>query len=244
MVKEITLEKLAKIPTIIQLKTNKEIDNIGFYWNKTERNEFYILDPKTKEYEKITDGELPRAIREGYVWLKDNKHIIYTRDKDGDEQHNLFLFNIENKESFQLSETLEAQDIPEAISRDGNYLCFGSTRAGQMNLFKMNIETKEVVQLTDHKAPTVFGAVWNKDKWIYYPCNETDNLKNLDIWAVKEDSSEKKLVLHITADSREFVADASDDGMILAIESNAKGVKQVGILVTETNEVKWFGDNK
>ncbi|MFB0545180.1 MAG: prolyl oligopeptidase family serine peptidase [Asgard group archaeon] len=244
MSKEITLEKLAKIPAIIQLRTNKEKDKIGFYWNKTERYEFYTLDPKIKEYKKITDGELPRAIREGYVWLKDKKHIIYTRDKDGDEQHNLFLFNIETKESIQLSETPEAQDIPHNISPDGSYLCFGSTRAGQFNLFKMNIETKEVVQLTEHKAPTWFGAVWNKDKWIYYSCNETKNLKNLDIWAVKEDGSEKKLVLHVTDVSKDFIADASDDGMILAIESNAKGVKQAGILVTETNEVKWFGDAK
>jgi len=57
MAKEITLEKLAKIPTIMQLRTNKEKDKIGFYWNKTERNEFYILDPKIKEYKKITDGD-------------------------------------------------------------------------------------------------------------------------------------------------------------------------------------------
>ncbi len=244
MSKEITLEKLAKIPTIMQLRTNKEKDKIGFYWNKTERNEFYILDPKIKEYKKITDGELPRAIRAGYLWLNDSKQIIYTRDKDGDEQHDLFLFNIETKESIQLSETPEALDIPFAISPDGNFLCFGSSRAGQINLFKMNIESKEVVQLTDHKSPTWFGAVWSKNKWIYYSCNATENLKNVDIWAVKEDGSEKNLVFQVTDDSEDLVFDASDDGMILAIESNAKGVRQAGILMTETNEVKWFGDAK
>ncbi|MBA7531387.1 hypothetical protein ES705_23599 [subsurface metagenome] len=65
--KEITIEKLASIPTVMLIKANKDKDKIGFYWNKTKRNEFYVLNPETLEYKQITDGHLPKAIRAGFV---------------------------------------------------------------------------------------------------------------------------------------------------------------------------------
>ncbi|MBD3189064.1 MAG: prolyl oligopeptidase family serine peptidase [Candidatus Heimdallarchaeota archaeon] len=244
MTKEITLEKLAKMPQVRIVKTNKTKDKIGFYWDKTGRNEFYVLDPKTKNYQKITDGELPRAIRAGYIWLPDSNHIIYTRDKDGNEQHDLFRFNIESRKSEQLTETPKAEETPQDISPDGKYFCFTSTRAGQMNLFKYNLENDEVEQLTDHKAPVWSKAIWANDGWIYYSCNETDNLKNRDIWAVKEDGSEKKLILQVSNDSLEIVSDVSKDGKMLAVSSNAKGVHQTGILNRETDEITWLGEGK
>ncbi|MFX1536234.1 MAG: S9 family peptidase [Promethearchaeota archaeon] len=244
MSKEITLEKLAEIPQVRLVKTDKPKSRIGFYWDKTGRNEFYTLNLERKDYQQITDGELPRAIRAGYVWLPDNVHITYTRDKDGDERHNLYLFNIETKESIQLTETPKSEERPYDISPGGKDLCFGSTRKGQMNLFKLNFETKEVTQLTDHKAPTWRGAVWSKDGWIYYSCNETPNLNNQDVWAVKEDGSEKKLTLQVTGDSREGIVDISEDGVLLAVSSDAKGVNQAGILNTQTNEVTWLGTGK
>ncbi|MHA1304610.1 MAG: S9 family peptidase, partial [Candidatus Heimdallarchaeaceae archaeon] len=63
MSKKISLEKLASIPSIMMVEPNKNRDKIGFYWNKTKRNEFYILDLNTGKYNQITDGELPKAIR-------------------------------------------------------------------------------------------------------------------------------------------------------------------------------------
>ncbi|MHA1551784.1 MAG: hypothetical protein ACTSQC_07555 [Candidatus Heimdallarchaeaceae archaeon] len=49
MVKEITLEKLASIPSFSFISANNKGDKISFYWNKTKRQEFYILDPATLE---------------------------------------------------------------------------------------------------------------------------------------------------------------------------------------------------
>ncbi|MCG3221689.1 MAG: hypothetical protein H7641_09950, partial [Candidatus Heimdallarchaeota archaeon] len=52
MAKEITLEKLASIPTIMIVEPNKDRNKFGFYWNKTKRQEFYVLDPETLEYKQ------------------------------------------------------------------------------------------------------------------------------------------------------------------------------------------------
>lgn len=240
--KEITLEKLAAIPTVKIVETTKSKIKAGFYFDGTGRNEFYIIDLATKKYQKITDGQLPRAIRAGFIWMKDEESIIFTKDKDGNEKHDLYWMNIETKEVEQLTDSPAAQEMPYDISPDGKYLVFGSTRNGQMNLFKMNLETKEVEQLTDHRAPTWGGAVWSSNGWIYYPTNETTNLRNRDIWAVKEDGSEKQLVLQVSNDSEDTVADVTKDGKLLAIGSDAKGVSQAGIFNIETQEIKWFGN--
>ncbi|MHA1399864.1 MAG: S9 family peptidase [Candidatus Heimdallarchaeaceae archaeon] len=244
MSKKISLEKLASIPSIMMVEPNKNRDKIGFYWNKTKRNEFYILDLNTGKYNQITDGELPKAIRAGYLWLDDNLHITYTRDKDGDEQHDMFLFNIETRESTRLTETPEAQEVPSDISPNGKKLLFNSTRAGQMNLFAMDLETKNVEQLTKHKNPVWSQAFWSKTGWIYYSYNDTKNLNNSDIWAVKEDGSESKLILQVTDDSLDGVSDLSDNGKYLAITSNASGVNRAGVFNLETNELTWLGEGK
>ncbi|MHA1852791.1 MAG: S9 family peptidase, partial [Candidatus Heimdallarchaeaceae archaeon] len=101
--KEITLEKLAAIPMVKVVQTTKSKNKVGFYFDGTGRNEFYALDPLTKEYEQITDGHLPRAIRAGFLWLHDEKTIIYTKDKDGNERHDLYQIDTETKEVEQLT---------------------------------------------------------------------------------------------------------------------------------------------
>ncbi len=241
MTKEITLEKLASIPTIMLIKANKDRNKVGFYWNKTKRQEFYELNPETLEYKQVTDGHLPKAIRAGYVWLNDSIHVTYTKDKDGDEQHNLYLFNTETKESVQLTDTPKAQEIPIAVSPEGNNLLFASTRHGQLNLFIMDIDTKDVKQLTAHDKPTWGDAVWSKDNWIYYNYNDTYNIKNSDVWAIRNDGSEIKKLFSISDETNDQVYDVTKDGKFIAISSDKLGINQAGVFNTKTSEIKWFG---
>ena len=244
MSNEITLEKLASIPMILFMRTNNEKDKIGFYWNKTRRQEIYTLDLETSEYEQVTDGHLPRALRAGFLWTKDDKNFVYTKDKDGDEQHNLFLFNIEKKETIQLTETPKAQETPRDISPEGKRLLFASNRHEQMNLFLMDLETKEIQQLTAHDKPTMGTAKWSKTGWIYYDFNESLNFKNNDVWGIKEDGSEVKKVFSVSDVSNDTFDDINDEGTLLAVTSNQTGINQAGIFDLETDEIKWLSDGK
>lgn len=244
MTKEITLEKLASIPLVKLIKPNKAKNKVGFYWDESGQNEFYILDLKTYKWERLTDGELPRAIRAGYIWLPGDEQITFTRDKDGNEQHDIFLFNIKTKETKQLTETPDAQETPMDTSPDGKFLAFNSTRNGQMNIHKLNLETGEVEQLTDHKAPTWSEGIWSEDNWIYYSTNETKNLRNRDIYRVKGDGSKIERVLQVTDDSQESAADVTKDSKFLLVNSNASGVNQAGIYNIETKETKWLGEGE
>ena len=81
--KALDLDKLASIPSFYLVEADWAKRKIGFYWDKTGRLEFYVMDLATGKYERITDGELPRAIRAGYVWGRDNKTIYFTKEKLG-----------------------------------------------------------------------------------------------------------------------------------------------------------------
>ncbi|MHA1200395.1 MAG: S9 family peptidase [Candidatus Heimdallarchaeaceae archaeon] len=244
MAKEITLEKLASIPSYSFVTPNHKKDKVGFYWNKTKRQEFYILDPKTMEYEQITDGELPKAIRAGFIWLKDDVNITYTRDVDGDEQHNIYLYNTETKESTQLTDTPKAQEYPQDISPDGKKLLFSSNRHDQLNLFIMDIESKEVTQLTAFDKPVWSDAEWAENGWIYFNYNETYNIKNNDVWAIKEDGSEIKKLFTVSENSNDTFGSISSNGKLMSIESDHTGKNQAGIYNLETNEITWLGEGK
>ena len=244
MSKEINLEKLASIPMIMFIKANEEKNKIGFYWNKTKRQEIYTLDLKTSEYKQITDGHLPRALRAGFLWTKDDKHFVYTKDMNGDEQHNIYLFNIDKKESIQLTETPNAQETPRAISPEGGRILFSSNRHDQMNLFIMDLETKDIQQLTAHDKPTMGTSKWSKTGWIYYDFNESLNFKNNDVWGIKEDGSEVKKVFSVSDQSNDTFYDINDDGTLLAITSNHIGINQAGIFDVEKKEIKWLSDGK
>ena len=244
MAKEITLEKLASIPSYLFIIPNHKKDKIGFYWNKTKRQEFYILDPATMEYEQVTDGELPKAIRAGFIWLKDDIHITYPRDKDGDEQHNIYLFNTETKESKQLTDTPKAQDYPIDVSPDGKKLLFSSNRHDQLNLFIMDLETEEVQQLTAFDKPVWGKAEWSKNGWIYFNYNDTYNVKNYDLWAIKDDGSEVKKLFSVSDESNDGFNRVSPDGKYLAVLSDHSGLNRSGYYNLETDEVEWLGDGK
>lgn len=240
--KKYTIDILSKIPQIYLPTVSHSNDKVAFYWDKTGILELYTLDLKTNELKQVSHGECPRALRAGFVWTRDDKHLVFAKDKDGDENHNLIKINIESGRTEQLTNTPEHQDYAGDTSSDGKYLAMPSTRKGQLNLFRLDLESKETVQLTDHVNPTWGGFSWNpKYDWIAYNVNETKNLRNMDIWLVKTDGSEKKRIVSIKEGSQDIVVEWSKDGELLAFTTDANGVNQPCIYILKTGEIKLLG---
>ena len=240
--KRYTINDLSKIPQIYLPTMSHLKDKVAVYWDKTGILELYTLDLKTNEVKQVSHGECPRALRAGFVWTRDDKHLIFAKDKDGDENHNLIRINIESGRTEQLTYTPEHQDYAGDTSPDGKYSVIVSTRKGQLNLFRLDMESKETIQLTDHVNPTWGGCSWNpKYGWIAYNVNETKNLRNMDIWLVKTDGSERKRIVSIKEDSQDIVVEWNKDGELLAFTTDAYGVNQPGIYNLKTEEIKLLG---
>ena len=243
--KKYTIEDLSKFPQIYLPTPSHLKDKVAFYWDKTGILELYTLNIKTREVEQVSHGECPRAIRAGFVWLRDDKNLVFAKDEAGDENHNLIRINTETGDTEQLTNTPEHQDYPVDTSPDGQFILVLSTRKGQLNLFKLSIETKDSVQLTDHRNPTWGGFSWNpKDDWIAYNVNETKDLQNMDVWMTKSDGSVKKKIVCMNVGSQDVVVEWSEDGRLLAFATNANGINQPGVYDIQTGNIKLLGEAK
>jgi len=240
-----TIDVLSKIPQIYLPTVSHRKNKVAFYWDKTGMLELYVLDLKTNEIKQVSHGECPRAIRAGFVWTRDDRNLIFAKDKDGDENHNLIKINVESGKTEQLTHTPEHQDYAGDTSPDGKHLAMPSTRKGQLNLFRLNIENKEILQLTDHVNPTWGGLSWNpKYDWLAYNVNETKNLRNMDIWLVKTDGSERKKIVSIKEGSQDVVVEWSKNGELLAFTTDGHGINQPGIYNFKTEEIKLLGKQR
>ncbi|MCE7746982.1 MAG: S9 family peptidase [Candidatus Heimdallarchaeota archaeon] len=238
------IEKLARIPQFYMPSLNHSKDEIAFYWDITGRIELYVMNLSSGDYKQISNGEVPRALRSGYLWTRDNKGIIFAKDKDGDEKHDLYLLNLTTKEIEQLTNTPSFQEHVAHSSPDGKQLLFRSTRNGQMNLFSLDFETKEIKELTNYPRP-VIGALWSpQNDFIVFGYNDTENFQNGDIWIMEPDGSNQRKLLSLKIGSRDGVTDISEDGKLLAVTSDFEGNSRAGVYNLDTDEIKWFGDGK
>ena len=235
------IEKLSEIPYMRLRRQSKFHETISFFWNATGQSELYTLDPQTREIKQRTVGELNNA---WCVYSPDENFIYYGCDTGGNEKFAAFQLNLTTKKALQLSSSYEFDESPLDVSPDGKFLLLNSKRSLPNNLYKMDLGTKEVTQLTNQKNPFRGYAFWSNKDWIYYNSNETENRRNLDIWAVRADGSENHLLYRFTSDSQEWVLDLSKDGNYLVVDTNGKKTRQGGVLNLASNEITWFGNEK
>ena len=190
--------------------------------------------------QQVSNGEVPRSPRAGFRWGKNGYTIIFARDRDGDEQHQLFTMDLGNGEVTQLTSG-PGQHYPDRVSPDGRSLLFSSNRVGQMNTYVLDLETKDVTPLSAFSAPTE-PADWSADsRWIFLTGSESPDPLNRDIYRVERDGSNLHRIFSSGEGNSDEAARVSPSGRYLALTSNASGYYQPGILDLDTMEVRWVG---
>lgn len=139
----IPLAELARLPTFTYVRPSWARDKIAFYWDKTGRFELYVLDLVTRDLRRLTDGEAPRHLRAGFEWTRDDAAIVFAKDRDGDEQHNLWRIEIRTREVIQLNHDPKSQEYPGEVAPDNRRLAVISNRTGRLNLFILDLVSRE-----------------------------------------------------------------------------------------------------
>lgn len=235
------IEKLASLPKVIMPKLSHAGDKVAFYWDKTGRFELYVMDLASRDIQKITDGQAPKGIRTGFVWTRDDQHIIFGKDNDGDELNNLYRLELATGETTQLTEG-KSQEHAGEVHPDNSHLTVMSNKDGQMNIYRYNFADASLHKLTDFSAPA-FAGRWNKDgTWLAFDANESDNFKNTDGYIMKADGSEMQKRFSCEEGSSDGIVDWHPDGVHVAVASDHEGNERAGILNLESDEVRWFGE--
>jgi dipeptidyl aminopeptidase/acylaminoacyl peptidase len=244
------LKELASLPSFYFPSPSWDQDRIAFYWDKSGQMELYLLDLPGGDPRQLSHGEVPRSLRAGFIWSRDGKSIVFAKDRDGNEQHDLYAIDTQTGAVRQITDTPTAQEIPAEFSPDGEWLSIFSNRDGQMNLYKLrptgspngSPNGAEVTALTRFPNPITSGGAWSPDgEWLAFSVNETAELKNQDIYIVRTDGTDLRRVLQVKVGSLDTVLKWLPEGKRLAITSDASGVERPGILDIDTGEVRWFG---
>jgi dipeptidyl aminopeptidase/acylaminoacyl peptidase len=237
----IDIEKLARLPSFFMPEVSESRRYVAYYGNHTGVTELYVLDLKSGRSEQVTRGEVPRSIRYPVVWAPDERHIVIPKDTDGDEQNDIHVFDLKTRELSQVTNAPKKQEIPLDVSADGKWILFASNRKGQLNLYRVPLEGGDAEQISDYANP-IYHALFSPDgRKVAYIENESEDLKNLDVYVMDADGSDKQRVLRVREGSQDQVSDWSPDGRSLAVSSDASGIDRPGVLDLASGEVRWLG---
>jgi dipeptidyl aminopeptidase/acylaminoacyl peptidase len=167
------------------------IDNLMYkHWNEWVESipHPFLADCDGKELKNITDimeGEpfeapmKPSGGIEQFDWSPDSKIIAYTsRKKTGKEyaestNSDIYFYNIETKETKNVTEGMMGYDVNPQFSPDGKYLAWRSMErdgyeSDKDRLFVMDVQTGEKAYITEQFDNNVDDFCWGKDAEVIY----------------------------------------------------------------------------
>ena len=162
----IPLEELARLPSFLPPVVSWGSDKLAFYWDKTGRIELYVMDLVTRAVRQVSHGEVPRALRAGFAWDRSDRFLVFAKDFDGNEQHDLYRIDVEAGAVTQVTNDPTAQEYPIEFSPDNAWLTVVTNkrhpeapdRPGQLNLWKMRPDGSDYRPLTRYPYPAWGGA--------------------------------------------------------------------------------------
>ena len=245
----IPLEELCRLPSFFFPQVSWKGDRVAFYWDKSGRIELYVMDLATKAVRQVSHGEVPRAMRTGFAWSRDDRFIAFGKDSGGNEKHDLYKIEVETGKVIQLTNDPAAEEHAVQFSPDDEWITVDTNkrlpetpdRPGQLNLWKVRADGSEYVPLTRYAFP-VFGGLWSDDgTWISYVTNEDlSNLKNRDGYIVRSDGTGAKKIFSVRPGSQDTLGDWHPDGRRIAVTSDASGQNRAGTVDIETGAVRWY----
>jgi dipeptidyl aminopeptidase/acylaminoacyl peptidase len=245
----IPLEELCRLPSFFLPVVSWKGDRVAFYWDKTGRMELFVMDLATRAVRQVSHGETPRALRTGYVWTRDDKEIAFGKDTGGNEQHDIYVIDVETSAVRQLTSDPGAEEHAAEWGPDDQWLLVNTNKRhpdapdkpGQLNLWKVKRDGSAYVPLTRHAFPA-FATGWSKDgtKIAYVTNEDMTDLKNRDGYLIGPDGGQPRKAFSVRKGSQDTFGGWHPDSRRIAVTSDASGDNRAGILDTETGEVRWL----
>ncbi len=245
----IPLEELCRLPSFYFPDVSWKGDRVAFYWDKTGRMELYVMDLKTRAVRQISHGEMPRALRTGFAWSRDDREIVFGKDTGGNEQHDIYAIDVETGAVRQLTNDPGAEEHVAEFSPDDQWLLVNTNkrlpeapdRPGQLNLWKVKRDGSAYLPLTRQRFPAI-GTGWSDDgtKIAFITNEDPDDLKNRDGYIIDPEGKALRKVWSVRRGSQDTFGGWHPDSRRIAVTSDASGGHRAGVLDLETGDVRWL----
>ena len=184
---ETTADRYSDLPNA----SGRIVDNLMYkhwdHWVEEIPHTFYADYDGVKMGEgiDILNGEpyeapmLPFGGTEQLAWSPDSKSIAYTcRKKIGKEyalstNSDIYLYNLDTKETSNLTEGMMGYDVNPVFSPDGKYIAWQSMErdgyeSDKNRMFVMNLSTKDKIYVTENFDYNTDYLAWNDDNQSIY----------------------------------------------------------------------------
>jgi len=156
-------EALAKVKSVSSLSGSEAMDLLVFNWNRDEKWDVFLYDLSRDMISKVTsspDSSLfPRFSNRG-------DKIVFSRDRDGDENYQIYVYDLVSKTETQLTHDYKYYHIRPVFSPSDEKIAFLSNRGGkptQIFVWRKG----EFIELTRWSEP-IFVIDWLSEKEIVY----------------------------------------------------------------------------
>jgi len=241
--RSIEVAQIATLPSISGAKVSWDGTQIAYYSNHTGRWELYIRRIGETSDRLVGEGSQPESPRLAPIWSRDDRTIIFVKDNDGDENHQVYALDLA-EDSIRIIVGGEGQHLPVEVSPDNLWLTLTIVSSGkQRNLYLAPMDaSSELIQLTSYDKP-VFGGTWHPSgEWILFFTNTEDNLDNLDTYRIRPDGKGCERFFRRSIGSIDAYDHFTRDGRLLSVGSNHGGTWRPGVMDWDTAAVHWFGN--
>lgn len=246
----IPLEELARLPTLYHFEVSHGGERVAFYSDMSGRIELHVLDLATRTVTQLSHGEVPRALRSFFVWDPTDSFLVFAKDNDGDEQHDLFRIDATTGAVIRLTQDPKTEKHAVDVSPDGRWITVNTNARrpdspdtpGQMNVWIMRPDGSELHPLTSFAAPA-YGGRFSTDgtRIAFNSSEEPPSTRNQDGYVMNADGSDLKRAFRVRAGSQDTFAGWHPDGGRIAVTSDASGTPRAGILDLASGAVRWLG---
>ncbi|PSP78931.1 S9 family peptidase [Halobacteriales archaeon QS_1_68_20] len=236
---DLSLEALGSLPEFYHPIVSPVGDRVALYYDESGRNELYVLDADTGEYERLTDGEVPRDANWLKRWSDGGDRVYVHRDHDGDEQYDVLSVALDG--TVETVVRVDGQAVLRDVADDGRTLLYTSDQAGQPNLYRYDREADETTRLTEYGRPVSGGAFSPSGDRIAYRVNESAELNNLDLYVMAADGADARRLPVGSEGSEVGFGGWFPDGQRVLVSDDDDGLRRVGTYDLGEESVRWFG---
>ena len=247
----IDVRELWSLPSLYHPVLSHKRDKIAFYWDKSGRIELYVIDLATRAVRQLSHGEPPRALRSFYIWTPDDSALVFARDEQGNENHDLYRIDASSGAVMRLTNDPKSEKHAIEFSPDGNWLTLNSNarhpaapdKPGQMNVWRMRAGGSDLAPLTRYASPAS-GGRYSPDggRLLFNTDEEAPGTRNRDGYVMRADGSDARRIFRVKKGSIDLVHRWLPDGERVVVQSDASGIQRAGILTLSSGAVAWLGD--
>jgi dipeptidyl aminopeptidase/acylaminoacyl peptidase len=231
---------LFRVPSVFNYDISPKDDQVAFSWNKSGQWQIYARNLSAATVRQLTSGNESKISPR---FSPDQRRLTYVQDYQGDENFDIFLMELENGETRNLTPDTNETIYPSIRwSPNAKRLAFASNRKRKFSIYTMPSTGGDPEQIVDHEYSDS-DPKWSPDgKWLAF--NAFVTAQDFGAFVVPAAGGE---VRRLTEGDRAIEASSpewSPDGNRIAFMSAEHGSYDIGVWDLRSGSVDWITNGR